>query len=447
MTDRHGAGADHGPREHPVEQTDEVRRPGHDDSAPRYDALLAAQGGDGDPGGPHPEGPDPDDLHAHGPVVEEDTHGHAEEGRHHGADDLFDGPGAGAAPRHDPGRGRRVAVLGVAVALLLGGVLLAAQFLSPIVGGLLEEKDYDGPGTGSTTVVVHQGDTGHAIGQTLEKAGVVKTTEAFEKALAENPGDAIQPGTYTMATQMKAVDALSRLRSGEARDEKTVTIREGLRASEIYAQLSKATGVPVKDYVAAAKKPAELGLPAAAKGNLEGYLFPATYTFGPKEGATAQLKELVGQAVARYSALGVPESKMQEIVTIASIVESEARLDADRPKVAAVIENRLRIKMPLQLDSTVSYGVGKRTITTTDADRKNDNPYNTYLHPGLPAGPIGNPGASSVEAALHPAKGKWLYFVTINPKTGETAFAETHDQHTANVRKFQAWCQANPGTC
>lgn len=436
MTDRHGAGPDDLPREHPADE--HVSHPGHEDgvdddaaaAAPRYDALLAGHGGEG----VHDDVPEGlhDDMH--------DAHDD------HDDHDLFAGAGATAAGR-PRGRGRRFAVLGAALAVLLLGVVLAAQVLVPIVGGFLEKKDFDGPGTGSTTIVVHQGDTGHAIGETLQKAGVVKTTEAFEKALAENPGDEIQPGTYTLPTQMKAVDAVSRLRSGEARDEKTVTIREGLRAAEVYEQLSKATGVPVKDYVAAAKKPAALGLPAAAKGSLEGYLFPATYTFGPKATAAEQLQELVGQALARYSALGVPPEKMHQIVTIASIVESEARLDADRPKVAAVIENRLRIRMPLQLDSTVSYGVGKRTITTTDADRKNDNPYNTYLHPGLPAGPIDNPGAASVEAALHPAKGTWLYFVTVNPKTGETAFAETHDQHNANVRKFQAWCQANPGTC
>lgn len=482
MTDRDGADADDVRRGRSAK--DDVPQPGHDDrslddpdaggagtsdgdtstesvterDAPRYDALLAAQRGEGhlsardeaydEPDVHEHEGEHVDEVHPeHGHLEHEHEHEHAEHGHDDDPhEDLFHAHGATSVSA-DHGRGRRFAVLGIAVALVLAGVLLAVQFLAPIVGGLLESKDFEGPGSGSATVVVHQGDTGRAIGETLQQAGVVKTPEAFEKALAENPGDEIQPGTYVLPTQMKAADALSRLRSGEARDENTVTLREGLRATDVFAELSKATGVPVKDYVAASRKPAEIGLPAAAKGKVEGYLFPATYTFAPKATAAEQLKELVGQAVARYSALGVPAAKMQEIVTIASIVESEARLDADRPKVAAVIENRLRIRMPLQLDSTVSYGVGKRTITTTDADRKDDNPYNTYLHTGLPAGPIGNPGAASVQAALKPAEGKWLYFVTINPSTGETVFAETHDEHNANVRKFQAWCQANPGKC
>ncbi|GAB49601.1 endolytic transglycosylase MltG [Mobilicoccus pelagius] len=428
MTDRHGDDPHDVPHEHPED----------DVPVSRYDALLSGHGGEEDL---------ESDAHVEDDEHEDDEHGHDQHGDDEHEDDLFDGHGATSVGRNRRGRGRRLAVLGVALALVLGGLVLAVQLFAPLVGGFFEKKDYDGPGTGRATVVVHQGDTGRAIGGTLQKADVVKTVEAFEKALAENPGDEIQPGTYALPTQMKAVDALSRLRSGEARDERSVTLREGLRASEIFAELSKATGVPVKEYVAASKKSAALGLPKAANGSVEGYLFPATYTFGPKATATEQLSELVGQATARYSALGVEEADMHEIITIASIVESEARMPEDRPKVAAVIENRLRIRMPLQLDSTVSYGVGKRTITTTDADRKNDNPYNTYLHPGLPKGPIDNPGTASVRAALHPAKGKWLYFVTINPQTGETAFAETHDQHNANVRKFQAWCQAHPGTC
>lgn len=138
---------------------------------------------------------------------------------------------------------------------------------------------------------------------------------------------------------------------------------------------------------------------------------------------------------------------MQKVITIASIVEAEARLPQDRPKVAAVIENRLRIGMALQMDSTVAYGVGKRALTTTDAERANDNPYNTYLHPGLPAGPINNPGAAAVQAALTPAPGDWLYFVTVNPTTGETRFAAGHAEHQKNVAAFQQWCQANPGKC
>lgn len=398
---------------------DEVHPDDDHDRGPGYSALLA-----GHDSGHHDEH---DGSH---PVFEEDEHGE----RHSDA-------------RRDPARRRRLAILGGALVVLLLGIVLAFQFVAPIVADMFASKDYDGPGTGKAAVVVHQGDSGRVIAQTLVDAGVVKTTDAFEDALEKQPGDEIQPGSYVLPTQMKASDALSALRSGKARDEVTVTIREGLRAAEIYAELSKATGAPVADYVKAAKNTKEIGLPAAAQGSTEGFLFPATYTFGPKTGAAGQLEELVSQAKARYSAMGVPEKDMRKVITIASIVEAEGRLPQDRPKVAAVIENRLRTGMALQMDSTVAYGVGKRTLTTTDAERRHDNPYNTYLHPGLPKGPINNPGANAVEATLHPAKGDWKYFVTVNPQSGETLFASSLSEHNANVQKFQAWCQANPGKC
>lgn len=409
MTDRHGHDDRPGNERH-----EGLGHDGHPHAGePSYDALLAGH-----------------DAHEEHEVFHGDHDDHK--------------PGG---PRHDPARRRRFIVLGVAVALLIGGIVLAFSVISPVVGGLLESKDYEGPGSGEVSVTVHQGDTGRDIATSLVGKGVVKTVESFEKALTDQPGDAIQPGTYTLNKEMKASDAVSRLRSGEARDEKVVTIREGLRATEIFAALSKGTGVPVADYEAAAKDPKALGLPAAAQGRLEGYLFPATYTFGPKVGAADQLKELVGQAKGRFSALGVDEAKMKDVVTIASIVEAEARMPQDRGKVAAVIENRLRIGMPLQMDSTVAYGVGKRALTTTDQERADDNPYNTYLHPGLPQGPINSPGAEAVKAAVDPPTGNWLYFVTVKPDTGETKFAATLDEHNANVREFQAYCQANPDKC
>src|SRR6476619_5362897 len=109
---------------------------------------------------------------------------------------------------------------------------------------------------------------------------------------------------------------------------------------------------------------------------------------------------------------------MERTVVIASIVEAEGMRDADRPKVARVIENRLARKMPLQMDSTVSYGVQHRAITPTNAERAANNPFNTYKVAGLPIGPISNPGAASIEAAAHPTPGPWLYFVAVNPETG-----------------------------
>jgi UPF0755 protein len=112
-----------------------------------------------------------------------------------------------------------------------------------------------------------------------------------------------------------------------------------------------------------------------------------------------------------------------------------------------VLDNRLAINMRLQLDSTVSYVTGKPGVATTAADRANPSPYNTYVHHGLPPGPISNPGQSAIDAALHPTAGTWLYFVTINPTTGETRFATTSAEASANKALFNAWCAAHLAVC
>ena len=134
------------------------------------------------------------------------------------------------------------------------------------------------------------------------------------------------------------------------------------------------------------------------------------------------------------------------VVTIASLVEGEARTEADRSKVARVIENRLTAKMSLGMDSTVNYIFKKRGVPTQQM-LESDNPYNTRRFTGLPPGPISNPGESALEAAAKPVPGNWLYFVTVNLSTGETKFAATYEEHQRYVEQFQQWCSANKGKC
>jgi UPF0755 protein len=342
----------------------------------------------------------------------------------------------------------------LALGLVCGAVYAAWGVLSPVVADLTASNDYPGPGSGEVQVTVQEGDTGRAIGTTLEKAGVVKTSKAFVEAVdADTRAAAIQPGTYTLRKEMAARDALAVLVNPGNRTVPRVTIREGLWASEVFAALSKATKVPVEDYQALAKDPESLGLPASAKGNLEGYLFPATYEFPAKATAREQLATMVEKTVSELTKAGVAEDDMERTMVVASIIEGEVSGDADRAKVARVIENRLKdragpTKGFLQMDSTVHYAVKKRgKAGTTDADRRSPSPYNTYRHQGLPPGPINNPGAASIAAAADPAEGSWLFFVTVNPDTGETRFASTVAQHQANVRLFNQWCRDNAGKC
>ena len=345
-------------------------------------------------------------------------------------------------------RGRRGLVLLVVLALLGGAGYLGYTVLKPLLAG--SSNDYPGPGTDSVAFVVKDGDTGRVMASNLEKAGVIKTAKVFVDAFTAEPKSAaIQPGEYTLKKEMKAADVLAILVDPKNRQVPKVTIREGLWAQEIYVVLSKATGKPVSDYEAAAKDAVALGLPTSAKGNLEGYLFPATYEFSSKNSAAEQLRTMVAKTVSEMTKLGISPEQAPRILTIASIIEAEASRAEDRPKVARVVLNRLALPMRLQLDSTVSYGVKHRAITTTDAERADKNPWNTYVNDGLPSGPISNPGISSLTAALNPVAGPWLYFVATNPAYGETKFATTQAEHDRNVAEFQAWCQKpeNAGKC
>jgi len=344
---------------------------------------------------------------------------------------------------------RRVVVLLLALSLVAGAGVVAAQVLAPMFSSLTASNDYTGEGSGAVSVVVHQGDAGRTIGAALEKAGVVRTAKAFTTAAGSNPrAGSIQPGTYALHAKMSASSALAMLLDPANRTVPRVTIREGVWTSEVIRFLSAATGRPLADYVAALKDPAALGLPVVAKGNAEGYLFPSTYEFEKDSTAAEQLHAMVAKSLDELTKLGVPPDKMHRVLTIASIIEAEASAKADRPKVARVIENRLARPMRLQLDSTVSFISGRRgKVSTTDAERASKSPYNTYLVEGLPPGPIDSPGLSAMQAAVNPTPGPWIYFVAVNPTTGETRFAVDAAGHAANVKLFLAWCSDNPGTC
>jgi UPF0755 protein len=356
-------------------------------------------------------------------------------------------------------RGRRLFVLLLSAVLVGAAGYGAWSVLGPTVIGLVSgsdggDVDFAGPGEGEVKITVKPGDTGEAIATTLRDAGVTKTRTAYLQAAAADPQSAakIQPGTYTMLKGMRGADAFAFLIDPSNRSADRVTVREGLWKSEVFAALSKATGVPVKDYEKAAKDSKAIGLPAVAKGNVEGWLFPASYEFDEKTPATDQLKQMVALTRTTLQDAGVAEKDWERTLTIASIVEGEVSGDADRAKVARVILNRLEGGPPsyglLQMDSTVHYAAQQRgKAGTTDAQRASDSPYNTYKVQGLPPGPIGNPGKASIEAAANPADGNWVFFVTVDPSTGETKFASTQAEHDRNVQEFQAWCSANPGKC
>ncbi len=347
----------------------------------------------------------------------------------------------------------------VAVLMVGGAGYAAYAALKPVLsgafGGSTEDVDYPGPGTGEVAIAVEPGDTGEDIATTLRDAGVTKTRTAYLEAAAGDPQSAatIQPGTYVLASQMRGQDAFEVLIDPANRATDRVTVREGLWTSETFQALSDATGVPVQDYEEAAQDTEAIGLPDQAEGDVQGWLFPATYEFDETTSATEQLRTMIAQTVKVLDAAEVPEDERQRILTIASIVEGEARGDADRGKVARVIENRLDDPTGptvgfLQMDSTVNFALQKRgNLTKSEYDSAKSDPYDTYGTPGLPPGPIGNPGESAITAAAAPTEGPWFFFVTVNLDTGETLFAETYEEQQANQQQLNQWCDDNPGKC
>lgn len=309
-------------------------------------------------------------------------------------------------------------------------------------------EDYPGPGSGEVQVTVAAGDTGGAIGQTLHEAGVVATVKAFTSAYATNPAaTSIQPGTYGLLLEMKAGDAVNALLDQANRVSSRVTIPEGYNASQIYQRIYEVTTIPVDDLRAAAADPAAIGLPAEANGNVEGWLFPATYEVEPGASAASVLAQMVSRTTALLTDKGVPQDQWETVLNKASIVEREAKLDEDRPKVARAIQNRLDIEMALQIDAVVAYGLGisgtELTTAQTSQAQPPYDPFNVYKVTGLPPTPIASPGETSIDAVLNPADGPWLFWVTVNLDTGETKFSEKYDEHQEYVNELRAWQAAN----
>ncbi|MGO4593636.1 endolytic transglycosylase MltG [Leifsonia sp. 2TAF2] len=308
------------------------------------------------------------------------------------------------------------------------------------------ENDYKGSGTGEVLFTIASGDDGSTISDKLAKAGVVKTSDAFYSLLLrQKPEVEFQPGVFKVAKRMSAAAALAALKDPGSRVENTAVIPEGTAEKDILQTVSDATKIPLADLQAAAANPAAYGLPPEAK-SLEGFLFPATYTFAPGTTAQQAIKTMVDRMFQALDEAGVAPADRWNQVVLASIVQREAGLKDDYPKVARVFLNRLAQGWDLQSDATVAYGTGHTDrVETTDAERADAaNPYNTYVHPGLPVGPISNPGDLAINAVQHPADGSWMYFVTWNLQTGETIFSTTQAEHEAAVEKWQQWMRDNP---
>lgn len=441
-----------------------MSRPPADDWSGTQDHSLEDPGPErATPHEAYPEGDYHHDDVAEGDFEHGDYHeDHFHEGDFHDeslADDVLAAPQESQQLRPRRRRKRnpvlRIGALVVAIAVVAVGGFFGFNAVKGMIPsfdlGNGAPEDYEGAGTGEVTVEIPQGAGGAQIGQILADAGVVASAEAFANmAAADQRSTSIQPGTYIMAEQMSSAAALDRLVDPEARQRTGVTIREGLWKDEVFALLADATGHEVADYEAV--DPESLDLPEAANGDLEGYLFPDTYEFSPSSTPQEQLQAMIDLGARRYEELGLGDAQMHDVIIKASIIQGEGMFPDDLPKIARVIENRMagdsETNGHLQMDSTIHFIYQERgKAGTTEEQRANESPYNTYLHTGLPPGPINSPGALAIEAAMHPADGDWLYFVTVNPSTGETVFTNSLAEHDKATEEFQQWCRDNPDSC
>ena len=345
---------------------------------------------------------------------------------------------------------RKWALVLVAVSLVLVAVAgsIAKSFVdNSFVKNTDVVADYTDAGQGTVQVIIAPGDIGGTIATTLYGAGVVASREAFLAAWNANPdANGIKPGYYFLQREMKAKYALDMLLDPNNRELRTLTIAEGLTLPSYYEKIAAVTKTTVDEVKAAAADTEALGLPPEAKGNLEGWLFPSTYPFDPGVTPAKVLSTMITETIKQLDAQGVAPADREKILTIASLVEREAKLPDDRPLIAGVIYNRLSRDMKLEFDSTVKYVAPSPGAFTSDDERATDSPYNTYKYVGLPPGPIAGPGAASIAAAVTPAQNNYLFFVTVNLLTGETAYAETFPEHQKNVQTLQAWIKAQPAT-
>ncbi len=373
-------------------------------------------------------------------------------------DDLgFREPGSRRAHRSE-----RRGYVGCLIALILVGLVVGIIYVGLTRGVdwakdfFADPEDYPGPGTGSVLIEVASGDNASDIAEVLEEEDVVASSEAFvdEANGRTAEAQAIQPGFYELKLHMSAEQAFDVIADPSNILTTSIVIPEGFTVDQSVARLANETKFSAGKFRAVLDKPGSYGLPGYADGNPEGYLFPATYAFAPN----AKPVDMLSQMVARYEqSLGDNDIRAigadlgdgytpEEIMTVASLVEAEGRGD-DMAKIARAIYNRLEFPAGggtnglLQIDASVLYALGTSDPSELIAPLADlvDSPYNTYRYAGLPPTPIGSPGDDAIDAALNPAEGDWLYWVTVDCD-GTTEFSTTleeHNQHDA----------VDPGTC
>ena len=330
-------------------------------------------------------------------------------------------------------RRRGVLVMGLMVALAGLVVFQALQWSAA------RERKPPPPGK-PVTVTVRSGEGSVEIGRNLRDAGVVDSVNRFRDVAAERRLDSLlKPGKYKLVTGMDIDAVLEILVKGPSTGV-PFTIPEGYTVAQIVDTIV-ATKQFSRAEVDKALKSKDQIVPHRPKGvtSLEGLLFPDTYGIEPDDTAIGVLQAMLDQlevVLSRYQLSTAPRKlSPSQVLIVASMIEREAKVEADRPKIAAVIYNRLAAGRRLEVDATVQYAVGRTRLTARDLQVR--SPYNTYVHAGLPPTPIAAPGEAAIRAALQPADGDWLYYVLAS-KDGAHAFTNSYQEFLRLKAKAKA---------
>jgi UPF0755 protein len=363
-------------------------------------------------------------------------------------------PSGTQAPR-PPGRGA-VALAAVRRHPLRIVAALAAALVVWFLIALMQP--FGGEGSGRVVVTIPKGASVAEVGDLLDRKGVVSSSTLFQArvTLAGKRSD-LYPGRYALAHGMSygaAIDALSTVR---AKKTTTVTIPEGDSRPQA-ARIAREVGFTGSYLKASVRSrylnPARYGGRGAR--SLEGFLFPDTFELKASAPATDLVQLQLRDFKRRIKHVGMRYARSKnlttyDVLTIASMVEREAQVASERPLVAAVIYNRLHEGMPLGIDATIRFATGNYSKPLTESQLAVDSRYNTRLNPGLPPGPIGNPGLASIEAAAHPARVGYLYYVVKPGTCGKHAFSSTDAQFQADVARYNRAREAaggrSPDTC
>ena len=345
-------------------------------------------------------------------------------------------------PRTSPGRPRKRR-------RRLGGYILVAvlALLAGLGAGYVRAYFSTGPEGRAVTVVVPTGATLSEIGADLAAKGVVPHARSFVlRAQQDGYSSSFKPGTYTLHVNQPYDSLVALLVKGARPPTVKVSIPEGTtlkQASHLVA--SRVPAITSDAYVKVARDdppPFRLGGYKAGT-TLEGMLFPATYDVAPKASAGTFVDQQLKAFTDNFAHVDMTRAKKAnltnyDVVIIASMIDREVRLPSERALVAAVIWNRLRAHMLLQIDATIQYALGKTKPVLTFKDLKIDSPYNTYKHAGLPPTPISNPGLAALKAAADPAAVKYLYYVARNDGTGGHYFSSDYAQFLVDEAKAKA---------